>query len=74
MPIIDIEDVHFAYGENVVLDDLTLQIEAGELVAMLGPNGVGKTTLVENLLGTLAPARGRVRVCGVDPRRAGAGF
>lgn len=74
MPIIDIEDVHFAYGKNVVLDDLTLQIEAGELVAMLGPNGVGKTTLVENLLGTLAPARGTVRVCGANPRRVGAGF
>lgn len=74
VPIIDIEGLRFAYGENVVLDNLTLQIEPGELVAMLGPNGVGKTTLVENLLGTLVPARGTVRVCGSDPRRVSSGF
>lgn len=74
MPIIDIEGLHFAYGKNVVLEDLDFQIQRGELVAMLGPNGVGKTTLVENLLGTLAPDRGRVRVCGINPRRAGADF
>lgn len=74
MPIIDIEGLHFAYGKHVVLEDLSLRIHPGELVVMLGPNGVGKTTLVENLLGTLSPDRGTVRVCGTNPRRVGAGF
>ncbi|MDO5700885.1 MAG: ABC transporter ATP-binding protein [Bowdeniella nasicola] len=74
MALIDVEGLHFAYGATVVLEDLDLQIRAGELVAMLGPNGAGKTTLVENLLGTLVPDRGTVRVCGINPRRAGARF
>lgn len=74
MPIIDIDGLYFSYGTNAVLEDLSLQIHPGELVAMLGPNGVGKTTLVENLLGTLAPDRGTVRVCGANPRRVGATF
>lgn len=72
--VIDVDGVYFAYGSNSVLEDLSLTVESGELVAMLGPNGVGKTTLVENLLGTLAPAKGTVRVCGENPRRVGPSF
>lgn len=74
MPIIDIQDLSFSYGKHEVLHHLKLQVQAGELVVMLGPNGVGKTTLVENLLGTLAPNHGTVRVCGANPRRVGATF
>ncbi|MDO5724247.1 MAG: ABC transporter ATP-binding protein [Flaviflexus sp.] len=74
MAVIDVASVDFAYGKNRVLEDLSLEIGSGELVAMLGPNGVGKTTLVENLLGTLAPARGTVRVLGENPRRVGPSF
>ena len=43
-------------------------------VVLTGDSGVGKTTLVENLLGSLTPTAGRVRVLGTDPRRAGADF
>ena len=73
-PVITTESLEFSYGEAPVLRGLDIRIGAGEVVCLLGPNGVGKTTLVENLLGSLAPTNGRVRVFGTDPRQAGAGF
>ena len=73
-PVIITESLEFSYGSKPVLRSLDLSIEAGEVVCLLGPNGVGKTTLVENLLGSLAPTAGSVRVLRTDPRRAGAAF
>ena len=73
-PVITVENLEFSYGTAPVLRGLDLSVEAGEVVCLLGPNGVGKTTLVENLLGSLTPTSGGVRVLGTDPRRAGADF
>ena len=72
--IVTIDRLSFSYGGPPVLDGLSLQVHPGELVCLLGPNGVGKTTLIENLLGSLAPQSGTVRVMGTDPRRAPASF
>lgn len=65
-----IDHLSFSYGKTRVLHDITVEIRTGEVVCLLGPNGVGKTTLVENIFGSLAPASGSVRVLGIDPRRA----
>ena len=73
-PVITVENLEFSYGTAPVLRGLDLSVEAGEVVCLLGPNGVGKTTLVENLLGSLTPTSGTMRVLGANPRRAGADF
>ena len=72
--MIVVEQVEFAYGNLPVLRGVDLRIRPGEVVFLLGPNGVGKTTLVELLLGLLSPDSGTIRVLGVDPGKADAGF
>jgi ABC-2 type transport system ATP-binding protein len=56
------------YGTVQALHDVSLAIDAGEVVAMLGPNGAGKTTSVNLMLGIRKPTSGRVRLFGMDPR------
>jgi zinc transport system ATP-binding protein len=60
-------DVSFAYGTEVVLDHVGLEVRAGEFAALAGPNGSGKSTLLRILLGLLAPQTGTVEVFGVAP-------
>ncbi len=69
--ILSLEQVHFRYGEDdpKVLSDLSLDIPAGKITAILGPNGTGKTTLLHILLGLLKPFNGEVRIAGKPHRR-----
>jgi branched-chain amino acid transport system ATP-binding protein len=60
------EDLHAFYGESHVLRGVTLAVDSGEAVGLLGRNGMGKTTLIRTLLSQLRAARGTVRVRGVD--------
>lgn len=60
--------VRKSYGEIEALKGLDLTIRTGELLALLGANGAGKTTAVRLLLGLAAPTAGEVRVFGADPR------
>lgn len=60
MAIITLKDIHRAFGSEVVLDHLDLQLFAGEKVGMLGPNGCGKSTLFKLILGELKPDMGEV--------------
>src|SRR3954467_7193294 len=60
-------DVSFAYGTEVVLDHVGLEVRAGEFAALAGPNGSGKSTLLRIVLGLLAPQTGTVEVFGVAP-------
>ena len=69
-PVLQVENVSFAYEDGAtVLDNLTLQIAAGEFVALVGPNGAGKSTLLKIMLGLLKPQRGRVFLFGQDQRQ-----
>ncbi len=61
------DDVSFAYGAEVVLDHVALEVRAGEFAALAGPNGSGKSTLLRILLGLLTPQTGSVEVFGVSP-------
>ncbi len=69
-PIIRFEGVHKAFGEQVVLDDLTVDLARGETTVIMGPSGVGKSVFLKLLVGLLPPDRGRIWVSGVDVTRA----
>lgn len=69
MGAISFEDIHFSYpGRDKVLNGLSLEIAAGEVVALTGENGVGKSTLVRLLLRFYEPQAGRIRLDGKDIR------
>jgi len=65
---IDVRGVHFAYKQHNVLHDLNFSAESGDVVAVLGPNGVGKSTLFRCLLGFLTPQRGEILIDGKSVR------
>jgi len=64
--VLEIEDIHTYYGHSYVLQGLSLRVAAGEIVAVLGRNGVGKTTLMRSIIGFSPPQRGRIRFSGRD--------
>ena len=68
MAVLTADAVSFAYGNEPVLDSVSLEVAPGEFVALVGPNGSGKSTLLRVLLGLLRPATGEVRLFGEDPR------
>ncbi|UCE86594.1 MAG: metal ABC transporter ATP-binding protein [Deltaproteobacteria bacterium] len=69
-PAIEIEGVSLALRGVPVLTDIDLRLEPNGYLAILGPNGGGKTTLLKLILGLLAPDRGRIRVSGQPPSRS----
>lgn len=71
-PIVDISALDFVYPqrETLVLKQVSLQIEPGTTVGLIGPNGGGKTTLVKLLLGLARPTRGSIAIAGLPPERA----
>ena len=67
--MIELQDVSFIHQNGLTaLDKVSLKVEAGETVAIVGENGAGKTTLVKHVTGLLKPSRGTVLVDGVDTR------
>ena len=82
MAILEVEDIHTYYGDAYVLQGLSLELEQGQILGLLGRNGVGKTTLVSSIVGFVPPRRGRIvfkgdditRVSSVETIRAGMGL
>lgn len=64
--IIQLQDIHFKYDHNVVLEHISLEVKEGEFWALIGPNGSGKSTLLRIILGLLQPTEGSVQLFGVD--------
>jgi energy-coupling factor transport system ATP-binding protein len=64
--IVEVSDVTVELDGRTVLDNVSLQVGAGEVVGIMGPNGGGKTTLLSCLLGLVRPLRGSIRVCGIE--------
>jgi len=67
---VDLQNLTKRYGRVTAVDELSLQIEHGEIVAFLGPNGAGKTTTIDMMLGLGRPDEGTVRVYGKSPTDA----
>ncbi|APF39843.1 metal ABC transporter ATP-binding protein [Neomicrococcus aestuarii] len=68
-PAIELQDACLSFGERTLWDNLSFSVMPGEFVAVLGPNGCGKTTLLRVLLGLQELDRGTVRVAGQSARR-----
>lgn len=65
--VITVDQLHKAYGRTVAVDDLSFEVDEGEIFGILGPNGAGKTTTVECVQGLRDPDGGTIRVLGLDP-------
>jgi branched-chain amino acid transport system ATP-binding protein len=66
MAILEVQDIHTYYGDAYVLQGLSLALEQGQILGLLGRNGVGKTTLVNSIVGFVPPRRGRIVFKGAD--------
>ncbi|NNU61106.1 ABC transporter ATP-binding protein [Ochrobactrum soli] len=64
--MLKIDGLQAAYGHSQVLFDVSLEVNEGELVTLMGRNGMGKTTTIRTLMGLLAPKGGKVQIAGRD--------
>lgn len=69
-PVVRIRDLSFAYNGQAVIDHVNLDIFEKDFIAMIGPNGGGKSTLLKLMLGLLKPDTGEVRIMGQPPEKA----
>ena len=69
-PAVEITNLSFSRGGDRILDNVSLTVGSGEFLAVIGPNGGGKTTLLRLLLGLLQPDAGSVRIFGASPHNA----
>ncbi len=64
--LLEVRNVHVAYGDAPAVWDVSLDIDAGQIVSVVGPNGAGKSTLINSIAGILRPSRGSIKIDGVD--------
>jgi branched-chain amino acid transport system ATP-binding protein len=70
MAILEVQDIHTYYGDAYVLQGLSIELEQGQILGLLGRNGVGKTTLVNSIVGFVPPRRGKIVFKGNDITRS----
>ncbi len=64
MSLLEVDKINTLYGDSHVLFDLSIRVEQGEVVALLGRNGAGKTTTLRSIMGVLSPRSGHIRLDG----------
>lgn len=69
--LVSLDHVHFSYGGEPVLNDINFEVQAGDYVGVIGPNGGGKSTLIKLMLGLLQPTSGSVTLWGQPARSFG---
>jgi ABC-2 type transport system ATP-binding protein len=67
--VVEVREFRKVYGDVVAVDDISFQVQRGEVFGLLGPNGAGKTSTLESLEGLRSPDGGDLRILGVDPSR-----
>jgi len=70
-PAVHVEAIRKTYGPTIAVDEVSFEVESGEIFGLIGPNGAGKTTTMECVEGLRTPDRGTISVLGLDPTRAG---
>src|SRR6267142_2369363 len=68
-PVIQVSGVRKSYGRTVAVDEVSFEVNEGEIFGLIGPNGAGKTTTMECIEGLRTPDRGAIAVLGLDPFR-----
>jgi ABC-2 type transport system ATP-binding protein len=68
-PVIQVSGVRKTYGPTVAVDEISFEVNDGEIFGLIGPNGAGKTTTMECIEGLRTPDRGTISVLGLDPFR-----
>jgi len=68
-PVICVSGIRKTYGRTVAVDDVSFEVNDGEIFGLIGPNGAGKTTTMECIEGVRTPDRGTISVLGLDPVR-----
>ena len=67
--VLELESVDKSFGPIDVLHDISLKVQSGEVLCLLGDNGAGKSTLINTLAGVYQPTRGKILMDGQDPKR-----
>ncbi len=67
--VVKVDGLRKRYGSTVAVDDVSFQVQDGEIFGLIGPNGAGKTTTMECVEGVRTPDKGRISVLGLDPFR-----
>ena len=64
--IIEFDNISLSYGNRLILDNLNFKINEGQIFGMLGPNGVGKSTIFNLITGLISPNSGKIKITGQD--------
>lgn len=64
--MLDVKDIHTYYGKSYVLQGVSLSVKKGSTIAMMGRNGMGKTTLMRSIMGIAPPSQGKIIFKGID--------
>ena len=64
--VIEFENISISYGNRIILDNINFKINEGQIFGMLGPNGVGKSTIFNLITGLVKPRNGKIKIQGQD--------
>ena len=64
--VVEFENISLSYGNRLILDNISFKINEGQIFGMLGPNGVGKSTIFNLITGLISPGSGKIKIAGED--------